>query len=82
MKTLKGQANWFGQLLPEGILIPSSTLLTEPGGSGKPLIGDFIATEWLRQGGNVVFMALQYPDHSFIKSSLKAITKLDLDDYP
>ncbi len=81
MQTLKISVDWFDRLLPEGLPIPSSTLLSGPGGSGKPLIGNFIAADWLRQGGSVVFMSLQYPDHSFIKTSLKIVTQLDIDNY-
>ncbi len=73
--------DWFGQLLPEGLPIPSSTLLSGPGGSGKPLIGNVIVADWLRQGGSVVFMSLQYPDHSFIVSGLQNVSGLNLDDY-
>lgn len=81
MKTLPLQADWLDQLLPEGLPFPSSTLLTGPGGSGKPLVGNYIAATWLRQSGSVIFMSLQYPDHSFIISSLARITQLTLEDY-
>lgn len=72
---------WFDRLLPEGIPVPSSILLSGPGGSGKPLIGNVITSAWLRQGGSVVFMSLQYPDHSFIATSLKNICDLDINQY-
>ena len=72
---------WFDRLIPEGLPIPSSTLLSGPGGSGKPLIGNVVVADWLRQGGSVIFMSLQYPDHSFIIAGLKSIAQLDLDDY-
>ena len=81
MKTFHTNEEWFNRLLPEGLPIPSSTLLSGPGGSGKPLIGNVIVAAWLRQGGSVVFMSLQYPDHSFIDAGLKSITQLDLGDY-
>ena len=81
MKTFHTNEEWFNRLLPEGLPIPSSTLLSGPGGSGKPLIGNVIVAAWLRQGGSVVFMSLQYPDHSFIAAGLKSITQLDLGDY-
>ncbi len=81
VNTLYTQQDWFDQLLPEGLPIPSSTLLSGPGGSGKPLIGNVIVAAWLRQGGSVVFMSLQYPDHHFIIAGLKSIAQLDLDDY-
>jgi len=81
MNTLQVEQNWFDDLLPEGLPIPSTLLLSGPGGSGKPLIGNVIVASWLRQGGSVVFMSLQYPDHTFIKSSLSRVAGLDLDAY-
>ena len=68
--------DWFDRLLPEGLSIPSLTLLSRPGTSGKPLIGDVITASWLRQGGSVVFMSLQYPDQSFIVAGLKKVIPL------
>ena len=73
--------DWFDRLIPEGFLNPSSILLSGPGGSGKPLIGNLITSTWLRQGGSVVFMSLQYPDHSFIVASLLGISHLDVNQY-
>ena len=81
MNTIRINEEWFDRLMPEGLPIPSSTLLSGPGGSGKPLIGNVVVAAWLRQGGSVIFMSLQYPDHNFIVSSLKSITHLDLEDY-
>jgi len=81
LNSIYTQQEWFDRLLPEGVPIPSTTLLSGPGGSGKPLIGNVLVAAWLRQGGSVVFMSLQYPDRSFIASSLKSVTQLDLDDY-
>jgi KaiC/GvpD/RAD55 family RecA-like ATPase len=81
MKSFFTNQEWFDRLLPEGLTIPSSTLLSGPGGSGKPLIGNVIVADWLRQGGSVVFMSLQYPDHSFIAAGLKNIARLNLDEY-
>jgi KaiC/GvpD/RAD55 family RecA-like ATPase len=81
MNHLHTEQEWFARLLPEGLPIPSATLISGPGGSGKPLIGNVIVSAWLRQGGSVVFMSLQYPDHSFIVTGLKKIAQLDLDEY-
>ncbi|MCA9934530.1 MAG: hypothetical protein H6662_01900 [Ardenticatenaceae bacterium] len=81
MNRLYTEQAWFDRLLPEGLPIPSVTLLSGPGGSGKPLIGNVIVSAWLRQGGSVVFMSLQYPDHSFIAAGLKNIAHLDLDEF-
>ena len=81
MDRIRTKTDWFDQLLPEGLPIPSLTLLSGPGGSGKPLIGNVISASWLRQGGSVIFMSLQYPDHSFIETGLRKISQLDLGDY-
>jgi len=81
MKSFFTNQEWFDRLLPDGLPIPSSILLSGPGGSGKPLIGNVIVAAWLRQGGSVVFMSLQYPDHSFIVAGLQSIAQLDLNDY-
>lgn len=75
-----GQA-WFDRLVPEGIPTHSSTLVSGPGGSGKPLIGNLLAAAWLRQGGSVVFMSLQYPSHEFLVAGLKSVAQVDLDQY-
>jgi len=56
MKTLKLQQEWLQNILPDGFPYPSSTLVSGPGGSGKPLVGYMFAKEWLEQGGAVVFL--------------------------
>lgn len=81
MEIIKTGFDWFDNLVPEGFPIHTSTLLTGPGGSGKPLIGDAIVSAWLKQGGSVVFMSLQYPSNEFIYASLKNVANLALEDY-
>lgn len=72
---------WLATLLPEGWPAGTSTVITGPGGSGKPLIGSVVAASWLEGGGSVVFMSLQYPDHTFIASGLRNVAGLDLASY-
>jgi hypothetical protein len=36
MKNLKINISWLEELLPEGMMIPSSTMISGPGGTGKP----------------------------------------------
>lgn len=72
---------WFDNLLPEGFPLKTSTLVSGPGGSGKPLIGNAIVAAWLRAAGSVVFMSLQYPTRDFLLSSLKTVGSMDLNDY-
>lgn len=81
MERLEIAQGWLGELLPDGWPIRTSTLITGPGGSGKPLVGSVVAGNWLRGGGSVVFMSLQYPDPKFISSGVKKLTGVDVDEF-
>ena len=81
METLKIGINWIDDVLSEGLPIKSTTVITGPGGSGKPLIGEIIVSAWLKKGGSVIFMSLQYPDSKFAKESIKHVTGLDIKQY-
>ncbi|HCC71781.1 MAG TPA: hypothetical protein DEQ09_11620 [Bacteroidales bacterium] len=81
METIITDINWVDELIPEGLPIRSTTLITGPGGSGKSLIGETFVTAWLKKGGSVIFMSLQYPSTEFIAESIKNVTGLDVNDY-
>jgi len=81
METLKTGIPWVDDVIPKGLPLKSTTVITGPGGSGKPLIGETFVTAWLKKGGSVVFMSLQYPSKEFITESIKSITGLDIHDY-
>jgi len=81
MKTIKTGINWIDDVIPNGLTLKSTTVITGPGGSGKPLIGETLVTGWLRKGGSVVFISLQYPSTDFITESIKSVTGLDINDY-
>ncbi len=81
MQTVTIDAQWFARLLPEGLPVHTSTLLSGPGGTGKPLVGEHFMADWLRKGGSVVTMSLQYPSTEFIYTSLQTVTGLDLNRY-
>ncbi len=51
---------WLQKILPEGIPIPSATIITGPGGAGKPLIGAMLLDSWLKQGGTVVHLLINF----------------------
>lgn len=51
---------WLQKILPEGIPIPSTTIITGPGGAGKPLIGAMLLDSWLKQGGTVVHLLINF----------------------
>lgn len=67
--------------MPEGLPINTSTIISGPGGSGKPLIGESFVAAWLKEGGNVIFMSLQYPSTDFLAESIKKVTGINIDDY-
>lgn len=81
MKNLKIDQEWLNKLIPEGLPYPSSTLISGPGGSGKPLIGLAFVSNWLKSGGNVIFIPLQYPETSFVKTSITQLYSLNLSNY-
>ena len=72
---------WLDRLLPEGIPTPLSTVISGPGGSGKPLVGLAIVASWLRQGGKVVLVPLQYPERTFTENDLAQLYHFQLSDY-
>ena len=81
MKTLKTGIKWIDSVIPEGLPLKSTTIITGPGGSGKPLIGETFVSAWLKEGGSVVFMSLQYPSTDFITESIKNVAGLNLKEY-
>ncbi|WP_010664338.1 ATPase domain-containing protein [Marinilabilia salmonicolor] len=81
METIKPNIDWFDKILPDGLPIKSTTIITGPGGSGKPLIGEYFLASWLKNGGSVVVMSLQYPSPEFVTTSVKNITGVNFNDY-
>ncbi len=81
MENFHSNFEWLDRLMPEGIPIPSSTVISGPGGSGKPLIGLAVVASWLRQGGKVIIVPLQYPDPTFTENDLIQLYDLQLSDY-
>ena len=51
MNNLHIDQEWLRRLLPEGPRPDTSALITGPGDSGKPQVGNVIAGSWRRQGG-------------------------------
>ena len=49
---------WLDNLIPEGIPFPSSTVITGPGGAGKPLLGAMLADAWLKNGGTLIYLLI------------------------
>ncbi len=70
---------WMQQLLPDGIPFPSSTIITGPGGAGKPLISAMLSDAWLKQGGTLVHLLINF-DQTYSEKLLMNFEK-DLDTY-
>ena len=81
MKNLHIDYEWFAQLVPEGIPVPSSILLSGPGGSGKPLIGLAVVVSWLKRGGKVVLAPLQFPDRALTETYAQRLYGVNMADY-
>ncbi len=58
MKRINLSYEWIREVLPEGITVPSSTIISGPGGSAKPLIAAMILSEWLRQKGKIIHLLI------------------------
>ncbi|WP_297417484.1 ATPase domain-containing protein [Thermococcus sp.] len=70
---------WIDRILPQGFPTNTSTLVSGPGGSGKPLVGYAFASGWLRNGGNVVFF-LTSTTLEYLKNTMKLLGT-NLNDY-
>jgi len=81
MKNLKTNIKWLDELLPEGILIPSSTLISGPEGTGKPLVEFAFLAAWLKAGGSLISIPLQYPGGELLITGMKKLYNLDINDY-
>jgi KaiC/GvpD/RAD55 family RecA-like ATPase len=81
MEILKTNIPWFEELLPEGILIPSSTLISGPGGTGKPLVEFAFVDAWLKAGGSLIGVPLQYPSGELVRIAMQKLYGTHLDNY-
>ncbi|WP_460125993.1 ATPase domain-containing protein [Stetteria hydrogenophila] len=80
VRVLRLECEWLARLLPDGFPYPTSTLISGPGGSGKPLVGLAFVSQWVKSGGSAVFALLQYePD--YIRSVMRRVYGVNLDDY-
>jgi len=79
---LKIGINWLDELLPEGIPVPSSTLISGPGGTGKPLVEFAFVAAWIKSGGSLIAIPLQYPTPELMKTAMNKLYHIDFNDYP
>jgi hypothetical protein len=74
--------SWMKSVFPEGIEPGESTLISGPGGSGKPLVELGFVSDWLKAGGSVIGIPLQYPSLDMVHTSIRSIYRTELEDYP
>ncbi|MEA3458412.1 MAG: hypothetical protein U9R20_06085 [Thermodesulfobacteriota bacterium] len=80
MKKVKLNQGWWNELLPEGLPYPTSTLISGPGGSGKPLVGFSVVYSWLKEGGSLIFI-LTNTGKDFVEKAMKEIYNIKIEDY-
>jgi KaiC/GvpD/RAD55 family RecA-like ATPase len=76
-RTFQPDQEWIRTVLPEGIPTGESTVVSGPGGSGKPLIGFSIVDSWLAAGGSVV-MLLTNSGTEFVVETMAELYGTDL----
>ncbi|SHJ86917.1 RecA-superfamily ATPase, KaiC/GvpD/RAD55 family [Tangfeifania diversioriginum] len=81
MKKLKTNIPWLEELLPEGMQVPSSTLISGPGGTGKPLVEFAFVDAWLKAGGSLIGVPLQYPSGEMVRIAMNKLYGTDLKNY-
>ena len=81
MESIRIEQDWLRKLLPEGFPCSSSTLISGPGGTGKPLVLFAFIASWLNSGGSVIAIPLQYPTMEFVRIAMSKLYNVDLKDY-
>ncbi|MFW5955848.1 MAG: hypothetical protein ACOCQY_00415 [Halorhabdus sp.] len=72
--------DWFSEVLPEGMPVGETTVVSGPGGSGKPLVGFGVVSAWLEAGGSVVFL-LTNAGREFVAETMVQLYDFDVDAY-
>lgn len=74
--------SWLKDLFPHGINAHESILISGPGGSGKPLVELAFVDAWLKCGGSVIGIPLQYPTLEMVGKSIQDIYQTNFSEYP
>ncbi|MFB6202323.1 MAG: hypothetical protein ABEI98_09960 [Halorhabdus sp.] len=78
--TFEPDHEWFTQVVPAGVPIGETTVVSGPGGSGKPLVGFAVVESWLAAGGSVVFL-LTNSGREFVAETMAELYDVDVDGY-
>lgn len=79
--TFTTRQEWWNNGFPDGIELGSSTVITGPGGTGKPILALGVVASWLEAGGGVIAAPLQFPDPAFISEVLEDPYGIDTQAY-
>ncbi|QSG08746.1 hypothetical protein [Halapricum desulfuricans] len=81
IETFDLKREWLREVLPDGLPVGETTVVSGPGGSGKPLIGFAAVKSWLESGGSVVFL-LTNSGREFVDETMTELYDFDVDAYP
>ncbi len=70
MKRIYSEIDWLKRQMPEGMVYPSSTIITGPAGAGKPLIGAMMVNDFLRHGIPLIYWLINF-DRKYSSSLLE-----------
>ncbi len=74
--TFEPDAAWFREVAPDGLPVGRATVVSGPGGSGKPLIGLSVVGDWLAAGGSVV-VVLTNSGRTFVDETMAELYDVD-----
>ncbi|MBN2350645.1 MAG: hypothetical protein JXJ22_17545 [Bacteroidales bacterium] len=81
MVKCKSTFKWLDEVIPEGMFVPSSTLISGSGGTGKPLVEFAFVADWLKAGGSLIGIPLQYPSGELVRTVMKKLYNIELNHY-
>ncbi len=81
MKAVRFNDLWLQQLLPQGYDYPASTFVKGDNDAGKLAFELAFVASWLKAGGSLVAMLIEYPTTAVFKRALQDLFQLNTDDY-
>ena len=73
---------WFDAIVPSGIPVPASIIISGPSGTGKPFVGLALTGSWLEQGGRVIFIPIHAAYPPLFAGGLNSMHGLSLAEHP
>lgn len=81
MKAVPLTNQWLKQLMPQGYAYPASTLVKGDNDTGKLAFELAFVASWLKAGGSLVAMLIEYPTVAIFKQALQDLFQINTDDY-